>query len=89
MIWDSNALEIKWLIRDSNDLVVIWFEIQVICLSIDLEFKWFEIQIIWFEMQIIWILIDLKYKQFGCQMLWDVKNEILKLKNEAFLQDFL
>ena len=51
---------------ESNDLVVIWSEIQTILVVI-----WFEIQMIlvvnWFEIQLIWLLIDLRLKWFGCQ----------------------
>ena len=44
-------------------LVVNWFGIQVIWLSIDVWFKWF------------WLSIDLKFKWFVCQSIWD-SNEL-------------
>ena len=96
----------------SSDVVVNWFEIQVIRLSIDLRFKWFgcqsiwdsnELVVNWFEIQVVWMSNDLRFKWFGCQLTCDsndfcqtklfcetsFKNEALKLKNEAFLRDFL
>ena len=139
LIWDSNDFGCP-LIWDSTDLVVNWFvlqmisvvnwsEIQVIRLSIDLRFKWFgcqsvwnsnELVVNWFEIQVIWMSNDLMFKWFGCQLMCDsndfvkrsfcarlpsklelwnsktkhfcetsFKNEALKLKNEAFLRDFL
>ena len=85
----------------SSDVVVNWFEIQVIRLSIDLRFKWFGCQSIWdsndldvkwFEVQVIWLPTDVWFKWF-CQtkLLCETsfKNEALKIKNEAFLRDFL
>ena len=144
LIWLSIDLRFKWfgcqsmcasndfgclLIWTSSDVVVNWFEIQVIRLSIDLRFKWFGCQSIWdsnelvvidFEIQVIWTSNDLRFKWFGCQLMCDsndfvkrsfsarlpsktklwssktklfcetsFKNETLKIKNEAFLQDFL
>ena len=47
------------MIWDSNGVVVIWCEIQVIWLSLDLRFKWF------------WLSIDSEFKWFGCRMIWD------------------
>ena len=48
----------KW---DSNDFVVVsWFEIQLIWLSIN-----------WFQIQVMWLSIDLRFKWFGCQLIWD------------------
>ena len=116
----------------SSDLVVNWFEIQVIRLLIDLRFKWFgcqpiwdsnELVVNWFEIQVTWMSNDLRFKWFGCQLMCDsndsfeaqkrsfsarppskmklwrsktklfcetsFKIEALKLKNEAFLRDFL
>ena len=93
----------------SSDLVVNWFEIQVIRLLIDLRFKWFgcqpiwdsnELVVIWFEIQVTWMSNDLRFKWFGCQLMCDSNDFVrrsfsarlpskLKLKNEAFLRDFL
>ena len=144
LIWLSIDLRFKWfgcqsmcasndfgclLIWTSSDVVVKWFEIQVIRLSIDLRFKWFgcqsvwdsnELVVNWFEIQVIWMSNDLRFKWFGCQLMCDskefvkrsfsarlpsktklwrsktklfcetsFKNEALKIKNEAFLRDFL
>ena len=102
VVWLSNDLRFKWFgcqtVWDSSDLVVKWFEIQMIWLSIGLKFNRFGCQVIWdssdlvvkwFEIQVIWLLIGLRFKWFGCHLIWDVKNEALKLKNEAFLRDFL
>ena len=69
VMWDSNDLGCRLvsdsnecscqLICDSNDLVVSWFEIQLIWLSIDLRFKRFGCQLI--GRQAIW-LSDLRFK---------------------------
>ena len=105
MIWLSVDLRFNWfgcqLIWDSNDLVVNRSEIQVIWLSIDLRFKWIGCQLIWdssdldvkwFEVQVIWLSTDVWFKWF-CQTKHlcetSFKNEALKLKNEAFVRDFL
>ena len=144
LIWLSIDLRFNWfgcqsmcasndfgclLVWTSSDVVVKWFEIQVIRLSIDLRFKWFgcqsiwdsnELVVNWIEIQVIWMSNDLRFKWFGCQLmcgsndfvkrsisarlpsklkLWNSKTkhfcetsfkiEALKLKNEAFLRDFL
>ena len=88
VIWLSVYLGFKWfycklmsdsnecachLICDSNDLVAGWLEIQVRWLSVDLRFKWFEDG-------------SSKTKLF-CET--SFKIETLKLKNKAFLRDFL
>ena len=104
LIWDSNDFGCL-LIWPSSDVVVNWFEIQVIRLSIDLRFKWYGCQSIWdssdlvvnrFEIQMIRLSIDLRFKWFGCQMIrgsidlvvnWCVIQMILS--NEAFLRGFL
>ena len=103
---DSNEVRFKWfcgclLIWDSIDLVVNWFEIQVMWLSIDLRFKWFGCQLIWdstdlvvnqFEIQMSRLSIDLRFEWFGCQMIWgssDLGVIQMILSNEAFLRDFL
>ena len=115
LIWDSNDFGCQ-LIWDSNDLVVnrcvfqmilvvCWFELQVMWLSIDLRFKWFGCQLIWdssdlvvnrFEIQMSWLSIDLRFKWFGCQMIWGSSDLVVNwcviqmiLSNEAFLRDFL
>ena len=71
------------LIWTSSDVVVNWFEIQVIRLSIDLRFKWFgcqsiwdsnELVVNWFEIQVIWMSNDLRFKWFGCQLMCDSKE---------------
>ena len=46
------------LIWDSSELVVNWFELQVIWLSTDVCFKWF------------WLSVDLSLKGGGCQLIW-------------------
>ena len=90
------------LIWDSSDSVVNWSEIQVIWLSIDLRFKWVGCQMIWdssdldvkwLEVQVIWLSTDVWFKWF-CQTklfceTYSFKDEALKLKNEAFVRDFL
>ena len=143
LIWDSNDFGCQ-LIWDSIDLVVNWFEIQMIWLSIAVCFKWFWLsvglnfkwcgcQLIWVssdsvvnwsEIQVIWLSTDLRFKWVGCQLIWDsndldvkwfevqviwlstdvwfkwfcqtkpfcetsFKIEALKIKNEAFVRDFL
>ena len=92
LIWDSNDFGCQ-LIWDSIDLVVKWFEIQMIRLSIDLRFKWFgcqsiwdsnELVVNWFEIQVIWMSNDLRFKWFGCQSIWDPKPFCeTSFKNEA------
>ena len=88
-IWLSIGLRFKWvgcqLIWDSKELVVNCIEIQV------------NLVVSWFEIQVSWLSIDLRFKWFGCQSIWDsklfcetsFKIETLKLKNKAFLRDFL
>ena len=72
----------------SSDVVVIWFEIQVIRLSIDLRFKWFgcqsiwdsnELVVNWFEIQVAWMSNDLRFKWFGCQLTCD-SNDFCQTK---------
>ena len=115
LIWDSNDFGCQ-LIWDSNDLVVhrcvlqmilvvCWFELQVMWLSIDLRSKWSGCQLIWdsndlvvnrFEIQMSWLSIDLRFKWFGCEMIWGSSDLVVNwcviqmiLSNEAFLRDFL
>ena len=97
------------LIWISSDVVLNWFEIQVIRLSIDLRFKFFGCQSIWdsnelvvnwcvipmvlvvswCEIQVIWLSTDVWFKCFWLFCKTSFKIEALKLKNEAFLRDFL
>ena len=88
------------LISTSSDVVVNWFEIQLIRLSIDLRFKWFgcqsiwdsnELVVNWFEIQVIWMSNDLRFRWFGCQTKFfcETSFKIEVLKNEAFLRDVL
>ena len=91
-------LQVIW---DSSDSVVNWSEIQVIWLSTDVRFKWVGDQVIWdssdldvkwFEVQVIWLSTDAWFKWFCQTKLFcetSFKNEALKIKNEAFLRDFL
>ena len=66
-------------------LVVCWFEIQLIWLSIDLRFKWFGCQsvcasnavVCWFEIQLIRLSIDLRFNRFGCQPIWDSNESVV------------
>ena len=115
LIWDSNDFGCH-LIWDSNDLVVnrcvlqmilvvCWFELQVMWLSIDFRFKWFGWQLIWdsrhlvvnrFEIQMSWLSADLRFKRVGSQMIWGSSDSVVNwcviqmiLSDEAFLQDFL
>ena len=101
MIWLSIDLRFKWFgcqsIWDSNELVVNWFEIQVIWMSNDLRFKWFGCQLMCdsndFVKRSIYARLPSKMK------LWNSKTKLLcetsfkieavKLKNEAFVRDFL
>ena len=106
--WLSIDLRFKWfgcqsmcdsndfgclLIWTSSDVVVNWFEIQVIPLSIDLRFKWFgcqsiwdsnELVVNWFEIQVIWMSNDLRFKWFGCQLMCD-SNDFVKQSFSARL----
>ena len=97
LIWLSSDLRFKWFWL-SIDLWFNWFEIQLIWLSPDLRFKWFwlsiDLRFKWFGCQSMCASND-----FGCLLIWtssDVVvnraysvNEALKIKNEAFVQDFL
>ena len=135
--WDSSDLVVNWF-EIQMISVVNWFEIQLIWLSIDLRFKWFgcqpmcdsidfvcqlisdssELVVNWSEIQMSWLSIDLRFKwdflqNWSCEAqkrsfsarlpsklkLWSSKTkhfcetsfkiEAVKLKNEAFLRDFL
>ena len=77
----------------SSDLVVNWFEIQVIRLLTDLRFKWFgcqpiwdsnELVVNWFEIQVTWMSNDLRFKWFGCQLMCD-SNDFVKRSFSARL----
>ena len=97
MIRLSIDLRFNWFgcqpIWDSNESVVNWFEIRMIWTSNDLRFKWFGSD-----------SNDFVKRSFSARLpsnlkLWSsktkhfcetsFKNEALKLKNEAFLRDFL
>ena len=75
LIWDSNDLVVNRCVLQMI-LVVCWFELQLMWLSIDWDssdsvVNWFEIQVIWLskriEIQLIWLWIDLRFTWFGCQ----------------------
>ena len=100
LIWDSIDLVVNWF-----EIQMIWLSIDVcfkwFWLSVDSNFKWCGCQLIWdlsdldvkwFEVQVIWLSTDVWFKWF-CQtkLLCETsfKIEALKLKNEAFLRDFL
>ena len=100
LIWDSSDLVVnRCAIR--LILFVSWFRIPVSWLSIDLRFKWVGCQLIWdssdlavkwFEVQVSWLSTDVWFKLFCQTKLFcetSFKIEALKLKNEAFLRDFL
>ena len=57
-----------------RDLVVIWFEIQVVWLRPDLRFKWFGCQLVCdsndFGSQVIWDSSDLVVNWFEIQLIW-------------------
>ena len=96
LIWDSsdsvvNRFEIQF------ESVVNWFEIQVIWMSNDLRFKWF-------DCQLMCDANDFVKRSFSARFpsemkLWRSKTkqfretsfkiEAFKMKNEAFLRDFL
>ena len=97
----SIDLRFKWFgyqsIWDSNELVVNWFEIQVVWMPNDLWFKWF-------GCHLMCDLNDFVKRSFSARLpskskLWSsktklfcetsFKNAALKIKNEAFLRDFL
>ena len=95
VIWLSIDLGIKWfgchMIWLPTDVRFKWFGCQLIWGSSDLVVNWFEIQMIWMSN-------DLRCQKWSFE-LWSskskllcetcFKNEALKLKNEAFLRDFL
>ena len=100
LIWDSSDLVVnRCAIR--LILFVSWFRIPVSWLSIDLRFKWVGCQLIWdssdlavkwFEVQVSWLSTDVWFKLFCQTKLFcetSFKIKALKLKNEAFLRDFL
>ena len=84
------------LMCDSNDFGFSWFEIQVSWLSVDLKFKWFGCQLVWNSSE---SEISFSARFPSKKTLWSsttklfcetsFKNEALKIKNEAFLRDFL
>ena len=101
LIWDSSDLVVN---RCAIRLILFvnynWFRIPVSWLSIDLRFKWVGCQLIWdssdlddkwFEVQVklstdVWFKLFCQTKLF-CET--SFKIEALKIKNEAFLRDFL
>ena len=104
VVWMSNDLRFKWFgcqpMCDSSDLVVNWFEIQVIWLSMDLRFGR---QMIW-DVKNEAFNIEAQKRSFCARLPSKMKlrssktkllcetsfrNEALKIKNEAFLRDFL
>ena len=109
LIWDSFGCQSMCasndfgclLIWSSSNVVVNWFEIQVIRLSIDLRFKWFgcqsiwdsiELVVNWFAIQVIWMSTQVWFKWLCQTKLFcetSFKNEALKIKNEAFLRNLL
>ena len=95
-MWDSNDFGCL-LFWTSSDVVVSWFEIQMIWMSNGLRFKWFGCQLMCDSN-------DFVKRSFSARFpsklkLWSSKTklfcetslkiEALKLKNEAFLRDFL
>ena len=82
-------------IWDSSELVVNWFEIQVIWLSIASGFKWFGCELIWDSIQMIWRSNGLRFNCFGCQMIWDSNDLVVNWfgiqagRRFPFLRDFL
>ena len=101
VIWLSIDLRFKWFgcqsIWDSNELVVNWFEIQAIWMSNGLRLKWFGCQLMSesndFVKRSFSVRLPSKMKLWSsktkllCETFF--KNEALKLKNEAFLRQFL
>ena len=101
VIWLSSDLRFKWFgcqsIWDSNELFVNWYEIQVIWMSNDFRFKWFGCQLMCdsndFVKRSFCARLPSKLKLWSsktkhlCET--SFKNEALKIKNEAFLRDFL
>ena len=96
VMWLSIDLRFNWfgcqLIWDSSDLVVNRFEIQMSWLSVDLRFKWFGCQMIWGSSDLVVTRsFSSKLKFWRTKLFCETsfKNEVLKLKNEAILRDFL
>ena len=68
-------------------LVVNWFEIQLIWLSIDLRFKWIWLSIDvcfkWFWLSIdvcfkwFWLSVDLNFKWCGSQLIWNSSDSVV------------
>ena len=95
VIWLSTDACFKWFWL-SVDL-----NFKMMWLSIDLRFKWVgcqltwdssDLDVKWLEVQVIWLSTDVWFKWFCQTKLFcgtSFKNETLKLKNEAFLRDFL
>ena len=93
--WLSIDLRFNWFGCQLIEIQMTWLSIDVcfkwFWLSVDLNFKWFGCQMI-FEVQVIWLSTDVWFKWFCQTKLFcetSFKNEALKLKNEAFVRDFL
>ena len=102
VMWLSIDLRFNWfgcqLIWDSSDLVVNRFEIQMNWLSIALRFKWFGCQMIWGSSDLVVkrnfsarLPSKLKFWRSKTKLFCETsfKIEVLKIKNEAFVRDFL
>ena len=83
LIWDSSAWFGRQSILDSNELV-------------DLRFKWFGCQMIWGSSDLVVkqsfsARLPSKLKFWRTKLFCETsfKNDFLKLKNEAFVRDFL
>ena len=105
LIRDGSALIVNhWfgvqLVCDSSK----WLKIQVLWDSTDdFKFKCFKFNCVrgstglkvnrlrfkWWAGHSIWDSIDVRFIWFGVQWVWNSRNEVWKLKHEAFLRDFL
>ena len=94
LVWDPNHLVVNTF-ELQMILVVCWFELQVMWLSIDLRFKCVGCQLTWDsnDLDVKWFeSTDVWFKWFCQTKLFcgtSFKNEALKIKNQAFLRDFL
>ena len=100
LIWTSSDVVVNWfeiqMIRLSIDLRFKWFGCQSVCASNDfgclLIWTSSDVVVNWFEIQMIWLSADEWFKWFCQTKLFcetSFKLEALKLKNEAFVRDFL
>ena len=83
LIWDSSDLVVNRCVLQMI-LVVCWFELQVMWLSIDWDSS--DSVVNWFEIQVIWLSIDLRFNWFGCQLIWDSNDLVV---NRCVLQMIL